>query len=285
MDLESVPCYLCGDTQQDPWGMEKGYAIGKCRRCGLVYLNPRPVLEQITEAARTGLHETESNNLVTIGKYSTERVNRYRTRLQSLFSENELTEKPCRWLDIGAGFGELLQALREISAKDSVLLGIEPCEPKVNVAKSLGLPVENRLLKDVAGTFTHISLVNVFSHLPDPIDFLNELKPLMAPNCKMLLVTGNGGDLPRKEYPGILSLPDHLSFAGEANLHVIFEKAGFQVKKIDRYPHPGIKDTPVVGFAKNIVRRLLGRETVPLRVPKNSRFRSLWILAEQGAGS
>ena len=71
--------------------------------------------------------------------------------------------------------------------------------------------------------YTHVSLINVYSHLPDPAQFLRGLHRIMESNAYLLLVTGNGGDVPRSEFPGSLYLPDHLSFAGEENIRSVLD--------------------------------------------------------------
>ena len=39
--LETVSCALCGGTRTRRYCRKFGYPIVKCRRCGLVYCNPR----------------------------------------------------------------------------------------------------------------------------------------------------------------------------------------------------------------------------------------------------
>jgi len=40
-------------------------------------------------------------------------------------------------------------------------------------------------------------------------------------------------------------------------------------------------DSPFVTALKNIARRFLGKPVLPLSFPKDSRFRSLWVLAKR----
>jgi hypothetical protein len=94
------------------------------------------------------------------------------------------------------------------------------------------------------------------------------------------LITGNGGDIHRKDLPGSLYLPDHLSFAGEENLQLILKKSGFNIKLINRYKDGGSIDNVFISLLKNVARWVLGRPIVPLWVSTTSKFRSLWIRAE-----
>ncbi len=280
MQLEYVSCYICNTQQAEMWAKENAYQMVRCANCGLVYLNPRPCLSDIDESTRIGMHRVRTGMLNTLGRYSSRKVSQFTLKISELFPHGELKSKPCRWLDIGAGYGEFIQSLTNLTALGSDLLGIEPCEVKVKKSKSLGIPVRNIGLADVQGKYTHISLINVFSHLPNPIEFLSEIKSHMEPGCQLILVTGNGADIPREEFPGSLYLPDHLSFIGEGHLKAILDKAGFTIKAIKRYRAGRSGETYFIGFLKNIARVVLGRRPVPLNVPEASRFRHLWVRAE-----
>ncbi|MDQ1256246.1 MAG: hypothetical protein QG656_842 [Candidatus Hydrogenedentes bacterium] len=277
--LDTAPCYCCGGRDGAVWGEENGFTMIKCADCGLVYLNPRPSEDAIDEAARTGLHRAGAGVLNAIGSYSRRKVDEYRTKLTQLLGPGALARQPVRWLDIGAGYGELVEAVQQLAGENAEVLGIEPCEPKVKKARARGRPIEPRALKDAGTGLTHISLINVYSHLPDPAAFLAELRPRLAPGGYLLLVTGNAADVTRDEFPGALYLPDHLSFAGEVTLKRVLNKAGFDIVKMDSHAALPTSDGLVTTFVKNIARRLYGRAALPSSFPPNSRFRSLWILA------
>jgi 2-polyprenyl-3-methyl-5-hydroxy-6-metoxy-1,4-benzoquinol methylase len=281
MELEAVGCYICGSRRSSPWGAEGGFTMVKCGDCGLVYLNPRPAAHEIDEAARTGLHKAGLGTLNAVGRYSARKVASYRAKLTPLLSHLQHPQPAWHWLDIGAGFGELVEALQQLSPGGSDIRGIEPCEPKVNTARSKGLAVTSQPLSTVRERFTHVSLINVYSHLPDPASFLADLHRIMVPGAYLLLVTGNGGDISRSEFPGSLYLPDHLSFAGEMNLRTVLDDAHYDVVTITQHAESPTLDSLPVAFAKNIARRLTGRSPVPRWLPRGSRFRSLWIVARR----
>jgi hypothetical protein len=226
------------------------------------------------------MHRRATGLLNTIGRYSARRVSDFTLRISELFPHEELKSKPCRWLDLGAGYGEFVQALSNLTASGSDLLGIEPCEAKVKKSKSLGIPLTNTRVSDIHAKFTHVSLINVFSHLPNPVEFLGEIKSHMEPSCQLVLVTGNAADIPRQEFPGSLYLPDHLSFVGESHIKAILDNAGFTIKAINRHRLGYTNENYIMGLLRNSARVVLGRRPVPLKVPKTSRFRLLWIRAE-----
>lgn len=269
--LEEINCPFCGKNEPQFWAQENSYTAVKCNHCGFVYVNPRPVLDSISEAAQTGLHETESGTLNRIGEFEEVKVRGYKKRLLELYAGDDLQHKDIAWLDVGSGFGELLLALKDIAGKGSILEGIEPCVPKVEKAQSLGLNVTSRSLKDIDRQYDVISLFNVFGHLPDPMGFISNLKQYLKENGEIFLVTGNGADLRADEYPESYSLPNHLVFGGEKHIRGIFERSGFEIVKLNKYPYwlPRKSDLDFLPSnmdgLRNLIKKAVGRSPSPYR--------------------
>jgi SAM-dependent methyltransferase len=266
-------CYLCGSREQRPWAEENGYEAVQCTDCGLVYVSNPPAAEAVDEAAQTGLHQTARGSVSVVGRRQPSKVAEYRALLTRAYG-GSLGAAPLTWLDIGAGFGELLEAVLSIAPPGSRAVGIDPCLPKVAAARARGLSMTSQGLAEVAGPFDVVSLIHVFSHLIDPIAFMRSLTGLLAATGEVLLVTGNGAEVERTDYVGPLYLPDHLSFAGETQLRRIFGQAGFEVLAIDRrkYAEPH-------NWVKNLARRVLGRP--PVVVTAESRFAILTVRARR----
>jgi 2-polyprenyl-3-methyl-5-hydroxy-6-metoxy-1,4-benzoquinol methylase len=160
-----------------------------------------------------------------------------------------------RWLDVGAGFGELLEAVSRIFP-EAVVTGIEPNGAKRRAAAGRGLALTDEGLDTLPqGNYDVVSVMNVWSHLPDPVEFFAHIASLLNDDGLVLVQTGNGGDLERAEtYPDALFLPDHLSFAGERHVVGILERIGFQVEDVER----NRVDTPTHAL-QCIIKRMLGR--------------------------
>lgn len=45
--FETVACNLCGSWEHSPLHVIKGYTIVRCNKCGLVFINPRPVASKL----------------------------------------------------------------------------------------------------------------------------------------------------------------------------------------------------------------------------------------------
>ncbi|MCH7575269.1 MAG: class I SAM-dependent methyltransferase [Candidatus Marinimicrobia bacterium] len=274
-DREYIACPYCDADDYALWAEENGWQAVKCRQCDIVYVNPRPTLESIREAARTGLHQNDFGTLDVVGKFSRKKSRKIKRRLLHLYPGADLRGKTIRWLDIGAGFGELLIVIQGLLRHDATVCGVEPCEPKRVHGQQAGLRIEESFSM-IEGKFDVISLINVFGHLPNHFEFFGELLKQLTPGGEIVLVTGNGGEVPLEQYPQKLFLPDHLVFAGEKHLSGMLEKLGFDIIEIKRY-----RVIPLAKMIRRSIKRLFGRRTGKLSPYEQYRspFRSIWIRA------
>lgn len=233
--LENVGCYVCASNQSNLWAEENGFSARRCAECGLVYVSPRPTKDSISLAAQSGLHEG-AQTIDETGQRHPGKLRTYKKRLQALFEAGELRREGGAWLDIGCGFGEFIEALAEESEGRLTLVGSEPNERKAAAARARGLDVKFRALPSEERRYSYVSLLNVFSHVPDPPELLRTLHELLLPGGQVILQTGNWAELERSEIPDALHLPDHLSFASERILRRLLETSGFEVERVLRLP-------------------------------------------------
>ena len=229
-----VECYNCRSNNYTYFDTEFGYDLVKCCNCGLLYVNPRPSEEYITNASRMGMHKNERIKNVT-GKYHRNKVKIYHSVLADLYPGYDFNGKNLKWLDIGCGFGEFIEAVETYSKGHVKASGIDPNLEKINSAKNRGLNVKSDSLENINEKYDFISLLNVYSHLPDPVKFLDELVTKLNTNGELLLQTGDVSHLPRKYHPKPYDLPDHLSFANKDIVISILENAGFEILNIRLY--------------------------------------------------
>lgn len=273
---ESIVCPICRADRSIPWATENGWTAVQCASCATVYVNPRPVRSEILQSAQTGMHEAENSYIDTTGSFKFSKVRGFRRRLQEIITPQELDRKSARWLDIGCGYGELLSAAAKLLPQGAHVEGIEPSLRKREFALSKGLKVTDAALETFpSASLDFVSLMNVFSHLPEPVEFLGQIAHVLRPGGLLIVLTGNGGEVARHEYPGPLDLPDHLIFVGETGLRSALEQSGFSVLSIHRLPS-FIPENPALRLLKNIARFALRR---PLVHANKGRFRNLVVKA------
>ncbi len=271
---EPVACPYCRTDSADAWATENGFTAVKCRGCGLVYVNPRPAASVIAAGVETGEHKEIEGGHNVVGRRSGRKVRAYRRVFESMFGDVWARNSPIKWLDIGAGFGEVVEAVQSLAPAGSQVEGIEPMRPKAEYARAQGLRVRTGYLDEIKETYQFVSLIHVFSHLPDFRSFLTGVRAVLDPHGEFFLETGNIGDLSSPhEVPAQLDLPDHLVFAGERHIKGYLEEAGFTIVQLNR-----IRRDTVINLAKQTVHKLRGKQ-VSLAIPYTSRYRSLRIRA------
>ena len=275
LDVEDIDCPFCGADEHIPWARENGYTAVRCAACGVVYVNPRPSLSTISEASKTGVHKTATSDMSVAFRRSRRKIFKYSAIIREIFAPEIATGKPLSWLDVGAGYGEFLEAVLAAIPPGGVVRGMEPMQPKVAVARSRGLPIVDTPLGKMKGQFDVISLINVFSHIPDFEGFLKQLTAHSSRAGILFIETGNGGDLTRREYPDELFLPDHLVFAGVKHISSLLEKLGFRVEAVHQY-RVDTATWAVKRFAKGLLR---GR--FDMAVPYTSPFRTIFFKARR----
>lgn len=230
-----VCCYNCSSTHYALYATENGCNLVKCDGCGLLYVNPRPSEEEIEEGVQMGAHRGGQRLLESTGHYIAAKVAIYHKVLTDIYGR-ELQSRKRTWLDVGCGHGELLVALREISRNNVVAKGVEPNRNKIAAACKKGLDVSYFDLASHDEHYDFISLLNVYSHLSNPADFLRLVAQRLRPNGELLLETGDSANLPADEHPRPFLLPDHLSFASEQILLNMLKTAGFEIISVRKYP-------------------------------------------------
>lgn len=273
-NVESIACPYCSADDAAFWAEENGFTAVKCNPCGFIYVNPRPAKSIIKDAVETGYHMELPDQKSAVARRIPWRIGEYRRVFKKMYSDVWAARQPISWLDIGAGYGEVVEAVISIAPKGSVVEGVEPMKPKARVAKELGLPVHNGYLKELTKRYDFVSLVHVFSHIADFRSFLEDIKTVLNEGGQFYFETGNAADLKsRFEVPTELDLPDHLTFAGKAHIIGFLEQAGFKVVQLDEIRRDGL-----INFAKNIVKKLIGRN-VHLRIPYTSGHRAIRVRA------
>lgn len=255
--MENVICYNCGSNNASYFAQENGFSLVKCAGCGLLYVNPRPNAEEVDQAHKLGQHRG-AELIQTTGFYDFSKVSSYTETLKEVFGEGKVL-KGKRWLDIGCGFGEFLEALNKFSSDGVIARGVEPNVKKAAAARKNGLDVSYFDLAEHPEKYDYISILNVYSHLPDPLRTISEWKNLLLPGGQLILETGDTADLAVEQHPKPYYLPDHLSFASEKIVTNILEKSGFEVLGVYKYPE--VRQTPMAIFREVLKALIPGKKS------------------------
>jgi SAM-dependent methyltransferase len=147
-----------------------------------------------------------------------------------------------RVLDIGAGTGHVVQSLRALLPGARISC-IEESEALAALLAQRGFEVSQDLACLAPDReFDAILLMEVIEHVPDPVGFLAQIKPLLASRGRIFLTTPCGELRTGSRRTNAYDTPEHLQFFVEDSLRLAVQKAGFRgirYQYIDAlYPFP-----------------------------------------------
>lgn len=230
--LEAVSCNLCGSIRSAPCFQEdyqgSVYTVVRCLRCGLRYVNPRPVIPP-----PAGPPDPEEEDRLARAERAPY-FRRWLKRLRALSPGRRL-------LDVGCGTGVFLDlAVKKYGFQGR---GLEPDASAAAYARGRGLSVEEANLESPgapSASFDLITFWDVLEHLPDPRAALAAASArlrekgivlIKVPNARALtaavarlLHRFRGERMIRRGHP-----LQHLYHFSPATLKALAESAGLQV--------------------------------------------------------
>lgn len=273
--IRSLPrpdCILCGTAgysiheklQDRLFGAWGWWSHRKCsnRNCGLVWLDPMPLTEDIAKAYRNYYTHASPSGQSRIGParkayramkraYQAGKYNYHAgslplwqrfTGLLAYFFPLSRGEADAevrflqnvpqgRLLDVGCGSGEWLLSMRSLGWR---VEGLDFDESAVAAARQRGLEARHGSLEEQnfpGDSFDAITLAHVIEHVPDPVRTVAECARILKPGGKMVVATPNNSSLGhrffRQNWRG-LEPPRHLHIFSPESLRRTLGLAGFQ---------------------------------------------------------
>ena len=137
--MENISCIFCGVDDSFPVIHENGYTGRKCRRCGLIYISPRPSREDIRNLYADDRAVTSSQCQIAAESYK---------RLHARFTMKILRRHASggKLLEIGPGSGLFMDQAR---AEGFTPCGVEPNLIQAEYIRNRwGLTCESRQFSD-----------------------------------------------------------------------------------------------------------------------------------------
>jgi SAM-dependent methyltransferase len=229
-------CDLCGDD--DPEVLYRGrdrrhnvpgeFTLVRCRRCTLIYLNPRP--DATTLAAHYPAEYTPfSAPSGLVGKVVA------RLRRREAATIRAATGPAARVLEVGCAAGDLLVPLREQGLH---VAGIEPSSHASALARDRhGLDVMTGTLSDATlddASFDAVVMRNVVEHLPSPRQDLSVVARILKDGGRLFLATDNVASVDCRVFGSRwygFDVPRHLNLFSPRTLTRLLESTGFLVER------------------------------------------------------
>lgn len=152
MTVVYVSCDLCGGDDTEPLFIKDNQKVVKCKRCNLVYINPRPIEEILKETY---------NGDYSLG-YIVKKASK-RKRAKKIVKRIFRFKKEGRFLDIGCSAGFILEAARE---KGFETYGIETSPQALSYAREeLKLKVLDVYLEDACFADNFFDVITMYNVL------------------------------------------------------------------------------------------------------------------------
>ncbi|PIN86241.1 hypothetical protein COV19_05525 [Candidatus Woesearchaeota archaeon CG10_big_fil_rev_8_21_14_0_10_44_13] len=253
--LEYTKCNLCGSGSYDILQNPDSFRIVKCKKCGLIYVNPRPDQKYIKE------FYSKTSNYAEWHKQKEGREKMWEKRVKELVGvANENNIQKGSILDIGCGIGTFLSMMKDkgwrCSGTEISEIALDSLERGIDVFVG---PIENMKPNK---RFDIITIWHVLEHLPDPLKTLNKANSLLKDEGMIVVAVPNAEEriflflkttirMKRQYLFSKDSKEIHLYHFSQSSLRKMMEKAGFTIIK-------EAVDTPGITFARRFFDDIAG---------------------------
>jgi len=233
---EEVACNLCGSRDEDFLFLTPARIV-RCRRCGLIYCNPRldaGSLQKIYSKDYFVMDEDRSGiDYKAYANYVDDEPVITRSMLKRMKKVERFSQSRGRVLDVGCatGFSLIAAGQRGWQAE-----GIECSEFCVQYARSRGLTVHRGSLRDYPGhegSLDAITMWDYLEHSPDPLGDLQTCRSLLKKGGVILLSIPNVDSwsyrLLGKKWIGFKNI-EHLYFFSRNTMEKLARSAGLAME-------------------------------------------------------
>jgi SAM-dependent methyltransferase len=236
--LETVSCNLCGADNARPLFQGRDrlhhlpgeFQMVQCRQCGLIYLNPRPRLDRMSQ-----YYPEDYPSHVAVAQPARNPLVQWEARhsLSKRLKAVAAFQPPGQLLDVGCATGVFLSFARE---KGWDVQGIEVSDRTAAFCRDeLGLQVASGDLLDASfppNSFDVVTLWSVFEHLHDPMSTLSEIQHILRPGGLLVLAVPNAESLDARLFgPAWVGydMPRHLYITPRDVLQRMLAHTGFEI--------------------------------------------------------
>lgn len=241
MSLTVTVCPLCGSPQSSLFDQRtfRSQQVDNrlCSNCGLVYQSPRMSDEELSVFYEQEYRQLYQGSSEPAAKDLA--VQRRRAEALQAFVKDQYSNISSH-LDIGSSSGLLLQHFKDTFGCEPV--GIEPGDAYRNYARQQGLTVYASL-DELMGvhpvSFDLISLAHVLEHIPQPVQYLDNLRHnLLHPHGHMLV------EVPNLYAHDCFELA-HLVSYSRHTLTQTLHRAGFEIVALQEHGQPRSRIIPL----------------------------------------
>jgi SAM-dependent methyltransferase len=223
------------------FGRPGKYHVVGCRRCGMMYTNPRPTFESLGKHYPSDYFcydppESYRGLRGMVLRRAAEGI--LNNRVQFIERAIGKLRPRTRVCDVGCSHGQLLAAMKR--RRDCDVVGVDFNPDMVTHGRKNGVPIFCGTLEDAAfdaGQFDLVTMTEYLEHEPYPFKVLTECRRVTRPGGHLVievpLITSPGARL-FKNYWSQLDLPRHLMFFTPDTLGRMLAANGYEIVSVEQ---------------------------------------------------
>ena len=250
LDLIKVHCCICEADDASKIGSGEDFEyrtsqdtfnVMQCHNCGLVYLNPRPSVNEFERIYPSNYHAFDFAE----EQYGI--VYKIRSRLEAKRVLSWCSDLPAqaRIIDIGCGDGFHLNLLRRYGSKNWTLEGVDIDVRAAEMAREKGLKVHTGTIEELdlpENEYDLAIMIQTIEHVAEPLELLRSLRRILKPGGKAVIVTDNTDSFDftifKNSHWGGYHFPRHWNLFNRQSLAKLSKKADFDIEKITTQVSP-----------------------------------------------
>ena len=259
LELVHTPCPLCRGDEAEPVAVGDDSACGvtrdsflvvSCAACGLLYLNPRPAVEEQARLYPPAYFEPSARARDARDRPARravrEGLRRYAPRRAS-----------ARILEVGYGAMLHLDLLRRMAGPDCLVEAVTPHVSLAEPARARGFTAyhgRSQALSGHAAAYDLVFLLHSLEHCDYPVEELRALGKLLRAGGRLVVLTPNVESWVGRRFRGRhwagYDFPRHPVLFGPSALRRLATTTGFDVERLG-----SLGDAPMwAGSAENLLR-------------------------------
>ena len=243
IDKKHIPCNLCGSPDftflfhavDRLHGYEGSFTYVKCRKCGLVYMNPQIASDEMIRFYPSDYapHQAKPRN-------RREDMSKIRKKVKKspvLGLIHSKLSPDCRLLDVGCGSGVFLHNMRITTGCE--VYGVDFSQAAARIAKQdYGIDIFAGSLLESPFPDSHFDLITAWScleHVNNPSQVLAKVFDLLKPNGWCVIQTPNFNSFNARLFKSKwyhLDCPRHLYIYTPKTITHLLKKNGLPVQKV-----------------------------------------------------
>lgn len=207
---------------------KESYEVMYNKKYDMLVTSPVPVNLESYYLSDSYISHTDSKKTIFDNIYQLVKNHTLNQKLKLIHSFNT-SEKTI--LDVGAGTGDFLKVCKNNNWKVS---GVEPSEKARNFATEKNINLKEDISNFEGMQFDVISLWHVLEHIPNLIEYINQLKKLLKPNGVLIIAVPNFKSYDAnhyKEFWAAYDVPRHLWHFSKTSITKLFSLVDMKVEK------------------------------------------------------